>query len=223
LSKAVDLGLGQGVSALLLDGVLGGQHQERFGQRVGFVAQGHLSLLHGFQERALHLGWRAVDLVGQDQVGEHRPLLGNEFLLFLVEDQGPQDVGGQEIGRELDALEFGFNGRGQGFDGQGLGQAGHAFDQDVPVGQQADKQTLHHGHLADHDLVHLGQDVLHKGAFRFDLVVDFLQVFIHASGSAPAYCPVWINFSLVLFSASRPLAWSGCSLISRSNTLSALR
>ena len=70
--EAVDLGLGQRIGAFLLDGVLRGQDQERLLQRVAGVADGDLLLLHGLQQGALHLGRGAVDLVGQDQVGEDR-------------------------------------------------------------------------------------------------------------------------------------------------------
>ena len=72
--EAVELGLGQRIGALLLDRVLGGQHEERLGQRVGLPADGDLVLLHGLQQRGLGLGRGAVDLVGQHDVGEDRPL-----------------------------------------------------------------------------------------------------------------------------------------------------
>ena len=37
------------------------------------AARGHLPLLHRLEQGGLGLGRRAVDLVGQDQVGEDRP------------------------------------------------------------------------------------------------------------------------------------------------------
>ena len=45
---------------------------------------------------------------------------------------------------------------GQRPHGQGLGQAGHAFEQDVAAGEQADQQAVEHDPLADDDLVDLG-------------------------------------------------------------------
>ena len=54
-------------------GILRGQHQERFLELEGLVADGDLLFLHGFEQRALHLGRRAIDFVGQNQVGEDRP------------------------------------------------------------------------------------------------------------------------------------------------------
>jgi hypothetical protein len=40
---------------------------------VPHAADGHLPLLHRFQQRGLRLGRRAVDFVGQDDVREQRP------------------------------------------------------------------------------------------------------------------------------------------------------
>ena len=71
--EPVELGLGQGVGPFLLDGVLGRQHEERVGQRVGPAAGGDVPLLHRLQQGGLGLGRGAVDLVGEDDVGEDRP------------------------------------------------------------------------------------------------------------------------------------------------------
>ena len=59
------------------------------------------------------------------------------------------------------------------FDQQCLGQAGHAFQQDVAVGQQADQNALDQRFLADHDLVDFGQQVLHKDGFMLHLGIQF--------------------------------------------------
>ena len=72
--EAVELGLGQRIGAFLLDRVLRGQHEERLGQRVPLAADRDLVLLHRLQQGGLRLGRRAVDFVGQDHVGEDRPL-----------------------------------------------------------------------------------------------------------------------------------------------------
>ena len=72
--EAVELRLGQRVGALLLDGVLGGEDQERQVQRVGAAAGGDAVLLHRLQQRGLRLRRGAVHLVGEDDVGEERAL-----------------------------------------------------------------------------------------------------------------------------------------------------
>ena len=64
----------------------------------------------------------------------------------------PTMSAGQQIGRELDAMELGLHRRRERADGQRLGQAGHAFEQDVAVGEQADEQPVHELFLADDDV-----------------------------------------------------------------------
>ena len=72
--EPVELGFGQRIGSFLLDRVLGGHDEERR-LEVERVGPGRdLVLLHGLQECGLGLGRRAVDLVGQHDVGEDRPL-----------------------------------------------------------------------------------------------------------------------------------------------------
>ena len=70
--EAVLLGFGQRVGALLFNGVLRREHEERFRKHVGGAARGDVVLLHGFQQRRLGLGRRAIDLIREDHVGEQR-------------------------------------------------------------------------------------------------------------------------------------------------------
>ena len=91
--EAVDLRLGQRIGALGLDRVLGRQHQERVRHLEGLAADRDLALLHHFEQRALHLGRRAVDLVGQQQVGEDRAERGVELAGLLVVDPRADQVG----------------------------------------------------------------------------------------------------------------------------------
>ena len=69
------------------------------------VADRHPPLLHRFQQGALHLGACAVDLVGQQQVREDRALVDPEIAGPLVEDLRAEDVGGEQVDRELDPGE----------------------------------------------------------------------------------------------------------------------
>jgi hypothetical protein len=104
--EAVDLRFRQRVGALGLDRVLRGHHQEGAGHLVALARDRDLPLLHHFEQRALHLGGGAVDLVGQQQVGEHRAQRGGELAGLLVVDPGAHQVRRHEVGRELDALEL---------------------------------------------------------------------------------------------------------------------
>ena len=96
-------------------------------------------LLHRFEQRALHLGGGAVDFVRQHEVGEDRALARVESAVLRAVDQRADDVGGQQIGGELNALEVGIGRGGERADAQGLGEPRHAFEQHVAVGEQANK------------------------------------------------------------------------------------
>ncbi len=65
-------------------------------------------------------------------------------------DLGPDDVAGQQIGCALDSPEAPVDGFGNHPRGRRLGQAGNAFDEQVPAGQQRDQHRLAEMVLADH-------------------------------------------------------------------------
>jgi hypothetical protein len=67
-------------------------------------------LLHRLQQGALHLGGRAIDLVGQDEVGEDGPFAGRKGAGLGVVDLRANEICGQQVGSELDALKLGLNG-----------------------------------------------------------------------------------------------------------------
>jgi hypothetical protein len=71
--EPVELRLRQRVGALVLHRVLGGGDDERVGEGVAHAVHGDLPLLHRLQQRRLRLRRGAVDLVGEQEVREHRP------------------------------------------------------------------------------------------------------------------------------------------------------
>ena len=107
--EPVQLRLGQRVGALLLDGVLRGHHDEGRRQRVGLAVDGHRQFLHRLEQRRLGFGRRAVDFVGQDEVGENGAAVKDQVAapaaLVALENLRAGDVRGHEVGRELDAPE----------------------------------------------------------------------------------------------------------------------
>ena len=125
------------------------------GQLVGVGADSHLPLLHRLQQRALHLGRGAVDLVGQHDIGEHRALARLEIAGFLVVDHRTQQIGGQQVRGKLDTAEPGFDHPGQGAHAERFGQPRHTLDQHVPIAEQAQQQALDHVALADNHAAHL--------------------------------------------------------------------
>ena len=124
------------------------------------AADGDLALLHGLEESGLDLGRCAVDFVGEDEVGEDRATVGGEAAVLGREDHSADDIAGEEVGGELDALELDADGRAERSDEEGLGEAGHAFEEDVAVGQQGDQHAFDDSFLADDGLANFVAEFL---------------------------------------------------------------
>ena len=183
--EAVALGLGEGVGALHLDGVLGRDDHEGRLEVVRRVVDGDLVLLHALQQRGLGLGRRAVDLVADHDVGEHAAGAELELAGVLVEHRHARHVGGQQVGRELDAAHRALDAARQGLAEHGLADAGHVLDEDVALGEQADEHRGDDVGLAlDHPL-----DV---GAHPLDDPAEGLEVGAagRAAGVPRPACPV---------------------------------
>ena len=139
----------------------------------------HGAFLHGFEQRALGLGRGAVDLVGEEQVGEHRPLLVLEFQLAaarVLEQFGADDVRGHQVRGELDALEADAEHFGERFDEERLRQPRHTDEQAMAPREKADEQQSDDFVLADDD----------PAQFAGDPVGDFLaqasgREFVHGT------------------------------------------
>ena len=67
----------------------------------------------------------------------------------------PDEVGRQQVGRELDPRELEVQDLSERLHGQGLGQAGHAFDQQVAAAEESHHHPVEERLLADDDLAHL--------------------------------------------------------------------
>ena len=158
--EAVELRLGERVGALVLDRVLGREDDERRLEQVRDAFDRHLPLLHRLEQRRLCLRRRAVDLVGEEQIGEDRARAELELALPLVEDRRARDVGGHQVGCELDAREAHARRLGERAGDPRLRQSREVLDQDVPVGEQAEQHELEHLPLADHRPLDLVEDLL---------------------------------------------------------------
>jgi hypothetical protein len=73
-----------------------------------------------------------------------------------VEQRVTDDIGGHQVGSELDASGLTAEGSGQDFHQQRLAEAGNALDEHVCIGQQTDQHFVDHRLLADHRLGHFG-------------------------------------------------------------------
>ena len=60
---------------------------------------------HRFEQGALHLGGCPVDLIGEQQVVKQRTGLEDKAAILGPIDVGPRQIGGEQIRRELDAVE----------------------------------------------------------------------------------------------------------------------
>ena len=158
--EAILLGLGERISAFVFDGVLRGEYGEVRGERVGFAINGDGALLHGLQQSGLRFRGSAVDFVGQQEGSKHRPAHQGELAAAQVEDVGAGDVGGHQIGSELNAREVAAQHAGQRSDQQRLRDAGHALNQCVLAGQDHDEGLVHYAVLAQDDFRHLGPRVV---------------------------------------------------------------
>lgn len=153
--EAVELRIGQRVGARQVDRILGGDDEERIRQPVAAPVHGDLVFGHRFQQRALGARRRAVDLVGEQDLGEHRAGMELELARGRIEHRHADHVGRQQVGGELHALELQAQRRRQRMRERGLAQPGQVLDQQMPVGQQRDEGQAHRLRLAEHQRVDL--------------------------------------------------------------------
>ena len=187
--EAIELRFGKRVGAFLLDRILGGDGEERLGEVERLTANGHLPFLHRLQQGGLRFGWRAVDFVRQQDVGEDGALDEAElpFPLFIfVQHVGARDIGRHQIGGELHALETDVKNPGERADHQGLRQPGDTFQQAVSARENRREQLFHHVLLADN---HLLQFELHQ----LPIMDEFLEQIAQAARLACRHvmsCPL---------------------------------
>ena len=117
--------------------------------------------------RALWVRGRgAVDLVGQEHVGEDGPRQELELAGVLVEDAEPGDVAGQQVGGALDPRKLAAQRLRQGLGQRRLAQARQVLDEQVPPRQQAGQHVLDHLRLAPQRAVERGADALDRAGMR---------------------------------------------------------
>jgi len=129
-----------------------------------------LRFVHGFEQARLRLGRCAVDLVGEHDIGEERPRLEDELALGRLPDADADHVRGQHVGGELDALEAGADGAGEGRGQRGLAHPGHVLDEDVAAGEQTHHGQPHGLGLAHEGAAHVGfesADEIERMGHRF--------------------------------------------------------
>ena len=140
-----------------LDRTASCEHEERALERIRPTRGRDVGILHRFEERRLRFRRRPIDLVGEDDLREDRP--GHEpesaVSVGLVEHLGAGDVGGHQVGRELDPLERQVENLRDRLDEQCLGESRHAGDQAMPAGEERDEDLIDDRILPDDDLADL--------------------------------------------------------------------
>ena len=104
--ETVHLRFRQRISPFLLDRILRGEHEERFFKFERLIADGDLLFLHRFEQRALDLGGRAIDFVGEHEMGEDGAAPRGERAGLRIVNLRADDIGGQHVRRELQSREF---------------------------------------------------------------------------------------------------------------------
>src|SRR5207237_5519728 len=135
-------------------------HQERLFEDVRCAADSYLLLLHRLEQRGLDFCRCAIDFIGENDVGEYRPLLYRESSVRLVVDLSPDDIRWQQIGGELNAAERSVDRFSHGSNCESFCEAGNTFQQYVAPSEQANHQPLDHVILTDDAAAYLMNDLM---------------------------------------------------------------
>jgi hypothetical protein len=123
---------------------------------VGFPINGYLAFLHRLQQSGLGFRRSAIDFVCEKERSEDWAADEGELVALKVEDICAGDVGGHEVGRELDTGKVTAEHVGESTHQQRFGHAGNSLDKCVLTREDDDQGLLYHVVLADDHLSHLG-------------------------------------------------------------------
>ena len=153
--ETVELRVGQWIRAGQFDWILRGDDEKRRGQRIGLAISGDLLFRHRFEQGALRFRRGAIDFIGKHELREQRARMEFERAALALVDADADNVGGQQIGSELDALEGEVQRGGQRMRERGFADSGQVLDQQVAAGQEAGEREAYLGGLAEYDAVDL--------------------------------------------------------------------
>lgn len=176
--EAVLLGFGEGVGPFLFDRVLGRDDEEGVGEVVSRLAVGDLTFLHRLEKSRLGFRRGSVDFVCQQDVGKDRALNEAKFSsagFVFVEDVGAGDVGGHQVGSELNPFEGDIQDLSDRADDEGFREAGDANQKAVTTREDGSQDLLNDGVLSDDDFVEF---IGHQFAVLFELVEEVVEVFL---------------------------------------------
>ena len=134
--KAVEFGFGQIVRSFLIYRVLRRHNEKGLGKFKALFADCNLIFAHSFEQGRLHFCGRTVYFVRQKQIRKHRSLAHRKASGTLFVNKRTRYVGGQKIGRKLNALKREAGHIGKGFYRQRFCQTRNAFKQNMTAGDE---------------------------------------------------------------------------------------
>ena len=167
--EAVDLRLGQRVRALRLDRVLRRHDEERLGTGcVSCAIVTWRSCITSSSADCTFAGARLISSASR-KLQKTGPSSVSNVAGRRQEDARADEVGRDEVRRELDALEAPVEHLRGRLDRERLRQAGHALDQQVAAREQADEDALEHRVLARDHALDLEEGLLEQLALLAEL------------------------------------------------------
>lgn len=124
---------------------------------------GDLSFLHRFEQRGLGLWCSAIDFVRKDDLPHDGSRTEFEFTFLLIEDRNARHVAGEHVGRKLNAIERAIERFGEAAREHGLAHAGHVFDEQMSLTQQADDDEFQCLSLAHDHVLEIADEFLAEG------------------------------------------------------------
>src|SRR5205807_3307404 len=137
---AIQLRFRQRISAVMLYGILRGNHQKGLRQRVGMRIHRDLALVHCLKKGRLRFRRSAVDLIYQQNVGEYGATFELELLLHSRVDRNSNHVGREHIAGELNSLKTAIDCPRQRLTESSLANSWNAFYEQVSAGKNGDQR-----------------------------------------------------------------------------------
>ena len=157
--ESVELRFGETVNAFLLDGILRGENEERSRELNRLSVHGDLIFLHRFEQSRLRFCGRTVDFISEEHLAEYWSFSKDKVVLLTIENGRSGHVRREEVGRKLHALKVAAEELGEHFRERRLGDAGHAFEQDVPPRDHGDEESIHRLVGPDDDAGNFSRDI----------------------------------------------------------------
>ena len=143
--EPIQLRFRQRIRALLLNGVLRCQHQERRAQSMGFTTHRDRPFLHRLKQRGLALGARAVHFIGKQNLREDWPRTELHDAMpgiIIHENLRANNVRRHQIRSELNTTEVQVQRVTKRSNQERLSQTGNAFKENVTTCKECPQRLI---------------------------------------------------------------------------------